>query len=586
LDNRYPSLFSVFVSLFFLLLLTPPLHAGFPQAGTDFWVAFPFLVRSSSTLELVIAGRSNTTGQVQIPGLSFTANFSIPAGGTTFVSIPSAARIADSDVPSNLGIHVTAQDSVALYGLNQCIYASEGFLGLPTAALGQNYFLQSYTNITAGDVAVATGFLVVGVANGTSVTITPSFTTGTRPVGIPYTVLLDQGNTYALMNPTGDLSGSIISSDQPVAVLGFNQCTVVPHTSLSCNPLIEQLWPVSVWGTEFYSVPLATRALGDTFRFLAATDGTVVDVNGNPVAVLNRGQYFETVLTTLSQITSTHPIQVMQYSNSQFFDNHSSSDPFMMTLPPVTDWGNQYLVGQEDPQFINLYPTTGNYENIVVPNNAVGSILLDGAALPSASFSQIGSSGYSGGALTVTGLTHYLTGPVSFSVLAYSYGTADGYGFPAALYDATIQPTFTSTPSSTPTPTPTPSSTATTTSTPSVTLTATATVTATDTPTATVTQTPTPSATPLGPLRLWPNPFNPATAVRGTLKCADMPEGSSLAIFTLSGENVFEAVEKGYLVEWNGKTNKGTQAAPGIYYCVVRKNQNMLLKTVLVVSSF
>jgi hypothetical protein len=65
-----------------------------------------------------------------------------------------------------------------------------------------------------------------------------------------------------------------------------------------------------------------------------------------------------------------------------------------------------------------------------------------------------------------------------------------------------------------------------------------------------------------------------------------MPQGSSLAIFTLSGENVFEAVEKGYLVEWNGKTKKGTQAAPGIYYCVVRKNQNMLLKTVLVVSSF
>jgi hypothetical protein len=114
--------------------------------------------------------------------------------------------------------------------------------------------------------------------------------------------------------------------------------------------------------------------------------------------------------------------------------------------------------------------------------------------------------------------------------------------------------------------------------TPSITLTPTVTL------TPTITLTPTPTQTPLGPLRLWPNPFDPSKAVRGTLKCADMPEGSSLTIYTLSGEKVFSAVESGYRAEWDGKTEKGAQAATGAYYYLVRRNREILLKGVLILS--
>jgi hypothetical protein len=141
-----------------------------------------------------------------------------------------------------------------------------------------------------------------------------------------------------------------------------------------------------------------------------------------------------------------------------------------------------------------------------------------------------------------------------------------------ATFTSTSTLTATSTFTATPTPTPT--------STPTFTVT----VTYTPTSTPTVTDTPTPTQTPLGPLRLWPNPFNPFTAVRGTLKCADMPEGSTLAIYSISGERVFNASEMGFRVEWDGRTKGGKFAAPGIYYYVIRRGNAVLLKGVLILS--
>lgn len=169
------------------------------------------------------------------------------------------------------------------------------------------------------------------------------------------------------------------------------------------------------------------------------------------------------------------------------------------------------------------------------------------------------------------------------------------YGLNEGVLLTTPTPTFTKTPTPTPTPTstktatPTPTFSSTTTfsftATPTATYTQTftPTPTPTSTPTSTVTNTPTPTETPLGPLRLWPNPFNPSTAVRGTLKCADMPEGSVLTIYSVSGEKVWNEGETGFRAEWDGRTKGGRMVASGVYYYVVRRGTEALLKGVLMI---
>lgn len=147
-------------------------------------------------------------------------------------------------------------------------------------------------------------------------------------------------------------------------------------------------------------------------------------------------------------------------------------------------------------------------------------------------------------------------------------------------------PTWTPTATSTFTPTPTPSRTFTPTATwtPTPTSTPSFTPTPTPTPTFTVTDTPTPTQTPLGPLRLWPNPFHPTRAVRGTVKCADMPVGSVLEFYTVSGEKVASRPEVGCHAEWEGRADNGREASAGVYYYVVRRSTEILAKGVLILS--
>jgi hypothetical protein len=162
---------------------------------------------------------------------------------------------------------------------------------------------------------------------------------------------------------------------------------------------------------------------------------------------------------------------------------------------------------------------------------------------------------------------------------------------------ATKTSTFANTPTSNLTiaMTKTPTSTDTVTQTPSPTFTLTSTVTATPsssptgTSVVTMTFSPTPSFTPSDttvqthPLHLWPNPFKPSEAVGGRLKCAEMPQGSTLCIFSVSGEKVFARQEKDRRVEWDGKTIRGVSAAIGVYYYYVRLENDILLKGVLLV---
>ncbi len=125
-------------------------------------------------------------------------------------------------------------------------------------------------------------------------------------------------------------------------------------------------------------------------------------------------------------------------------------------------------------------------------------------------------------------------------------------------------------PSAAPTPTPTVTPTPTITSTP------------TNTPTFTPTITPTPTSTPVG-LHVWPNPFNPTYAVNGVLKAYLCPAGSFMEIYTVSGEWVNTEKEVNGLIEWDGRNNFGNMISAGIYYYLIKKGDQVILKGKLLV---
>ncbi|MBE7174519.1 MAG: T9SS type A sorting domain-containing protein, partial [Williamsia sp.] len=348
--------------------------------------------------------------------------YTVTTGNVTTIELPNDVQCDLSSTILNNGIHVTANDEVTVYGLNRREASTDAFLGLPTDILGTEYINLGYSNV---DVVNGTQFGIVATQNGTTVTITPTVATDSHLAGVPYSIVLDQGQTYLLRN-TGsfpsDLTGSIITSDKPIAVFGGHKCANIPQGYYACDYIVEELPPASTWGKNFVTVPLKTRTAGDTFRMLASTDNTEISINGSFVVSINRGQYYETVLTAASQITSTQPILVAQYSNSSTYDN-VTSDPFEMLIPPYEQFLNKYTITTPAEGF------AANFVNVVVPSSAVGGIILDGSPIPAASFSAIGSSGFSGAQVDIALGVHNFSGSAPFGVFVYGYDDYDSYGY-------------------------------------------------------------------------------------------------------------------------------------------------------------
>jgi hypothetical protein len=414
--------------MFAAIVASPPVAGAvtIPSSqGTDFWLTFESNYGGGTSLFLFISGNTATTGTVTDPAISFSTTFSVTPGTTTTVDVPSNAEIDSSDTTVVGGaVHISAGAPVSAYGLNTYPETTDGFLGLPTSILGTSYIAEGYGG------GGGSQFAVVGTQDDTTVTITPSDTTGAYTAGVPYTETLNQGDVYQLIDSSGgDLSGSTITSNEPVAVFAGNNCADVPADVGYCNTLAEEMTPTDTWGSDFLTEPLATRS-GDTFRVMASENDTTVDIDGSLVATLNADQFYETILSTASTITSNNPIQVMQYSNGEDYDN-ADADPMDITIPPTEQFLNSYTVATEpsgaDPSI------TQNYLNIVAPTSEVTSIDLDGADLPSSDFTPIAGSSYSGAQVAVDFGSHTVSASLPFGLSVYGFGGYDAYGYPGGF---------------------------------------------------------------------------------------------------------------------------------------------------------
>jgi len=386
------------------------------------------LAGTGESVALFITGDVATSGIVEIPGLGFSSPFAVTPGTVTSVALPLAARASGSDVVATLGVRVAAGADIVVYGLNQRQATTDAFLGLPIDILGTEHIVLGFEALTTG---IDSEFLIVGVQDGTTVTITPSISTGIRVAGVPYQITLDRFDTYQLKSDLAaeDVSGSIVQSDLPVAVFGGGQCVNVPIAISACDHIVEQLPPTETWGVSFLTVPLATRTAGDLFRVIARDAGTEVRIDGVLVATLARAAFYEADLPsgTFHEIDATAPVMVMQYSKGTSADN-VTSDPFMMMIPPTEQFLRTYTL--TTPAALPVSFT--NYINVAVDTLDVASCMIDGAPF-SATFSAIGTSGFSAAQQPVSIGSHVVSCPRPFGAYAYGFADADSYGYPGGL---------------------------------------------------------------------------------------------------------------------------------------------------------
>ena len=405
--------------LFFLLVLLGQTISSFGQAkdsrGKDFWVMFNANL-SVPTITVFITSDVNTTGTVSIPGMGFSTNFTVTANTVTPVVLPTAVSQHTNNVKDNKGVHITSVEEVTVYGLNYAPFTTDAFLSLPTDVLGLEYIVLTY-----GGLAARSSFGVVATQNNTTVTITPAVAAGGRAANVPYTLTMNQGETYELRGGT-DMSGTRITSDKPIGVMGSSECANIPPNAAYCDHIVEMIPPLETYGRTFATVPLKSRTNGDTWRLLASEDNTVIRINGVAEPAINKGQWREKIITSASVIQSDKPIMIAQYSNGSSFSGNPG-DPFMMLIPSLEQFLGKYTV-------TTVSGYVAHYINIVAPTSVVGSLMLDGAAVPASEFTAIGSSGFSGAQIKVEPGTHNLSATLPFGVFQYGFNQDDSYGYP------------------------------------------------------------------------------------------------------------------------------------------------------------
>lgn len=447
LTDRIVLLLIFLVPLFAMAQSEDPCHKS--TEGKDFWFGFMESRNYHSGHYVEVTMTSPNTCHYEITiGKSATPY----QNGTLYPDSPQKITIdwnlveaTGSEQIQGKAIHLTSDQPMNVYALNYDVNSADVALIFPTSALGNEYYAACYDPHIKEDANgnYADGrnseFLVVATEDNTTVTIVPSKVTDQlKPAGVPFVITLDKGEVYQVQSMNhnnltgqGDLTGSYITSDKPIAFFSGSLSTTVPADANTCcwDHLYEQIPPVQAWGTRFMAVPLKTRQQ-DTYRIIAAYDNTSVKVGNTQYSIAQAGGFREFSLSNNDPriIESTKPILLVQYSNSRSTDEAytgGNGDPFMIVVSPLVQTKqNVTFVAYSSSQI-----TTRYFVNVVAKDVATSFISLDGASV---SFTSLPGTGYSYAQVSITQGNHKLVtsqADKGFIAYVYGFGGVESYGY-------------------------------------------------------------------------------------------------------------------------------------------------------------
>ena len=267
------------------------------------------------------------------------------------------------------------------------------------------------------------------LANGTG-----NITLNSSDVLIVFTANATQGGASS-----SDPSGTLVTADKPVQVIGGHICIYIPESVGYCDHMEESIPPVEVVGRDYFvTVPLINapaQTKARMVRIVATEPNTELSydpaVPGAPAMLANAGDVATINATSLDfRITSPQKILVSEYMQGQDAGG-AKGDPAMTLAVPLEQYRLQYLVHA---------PTnyTDSFANIVAPTGE--SVTVDG--VPVAQWTAIGNGEYSVARVVLSNAgdgNHVINGSAAFGIQVYGYGQFTSYWYPGGQ-DLSIVP--------------------------------------------------------------------------------------------------------------------------------------------------
>ena len=205
-----------------------------------------------------------------------------------------------ADKINNYGLHITATENISVFVIMRTPqYSMDASNALPVTALQSEYYLQDFQPNANGVDKPVTMTTILATENNTKVTITPKGNTyGKQNSGTPYSITLNQGQTYYLISEASkQLAGShiVAQGGKKIAVYVGSPVTRLPGGVAARDGMFEQMMPIDYWGTQF----IATRSMqkdGNIIGITATQNGTELKIDGFTQTYINEGETYYILL--------------------------------------------------------------------------------------------------------------------------------------------------------------------------------------------------------------------------------------------------------------------------------------------------
>lgn len=395
-------------------------------------------------------------GSVLVPNGAYHLVSSVPVTVYQF----NALEYKGAGGPSGKSWSACPGNTVCTYpSIDQAVgcfsYSNDATLLLPSSAMTGNYRVTGVHGWTSPiHPVMGPYFAITATANATHVRVKIASTgqvvggngvTATAANGV-LSLTMQKGDVAEIAAPLGhdfDLSGSLVSADQPVQVIAGIPCTNVPETSAACDHLEVSVFPAETLGRDYVvarpSGPNAS-AVGHVVRIFGNVDATNLAYApsrpGGCPATIDAGQVADCgVVDTDFRVTGDHEFAVGTYmlGGSLVDPQGGRGDPSSSLAVATEQFRTKYIFLAPDDYDVS-------FVDVVGPTSA--SLVLDGAPVTTP-FVAVGASGLGVARIALgpgNAGAHALTSTAPVGIQVIGYGAYTSYQYPGGLDLARIAP--------------------------------------------------------------------------------------------------------------------------------------------------
>ena len=445
---------AAFIFFFFITAVCPA--QNFTNKGKEFWVGYghnELFAANQQNMILYLSTEQAANVTVSINGTSWVRNYAIPANSAIPTDLIPKTGADDCRITAeglfSRGIHIVSDVPIVAYAHTYGSYSSGATMLLPVETYSYTYYSVNSEQNASNSYS---WFYVVASEANTTVRITPSRpTAGGRAQGVPFTVNLNKGEIYNVMgqvngNSSYDVSGSKIQSlpgadgiCHPVGVFSGSSrtyiCSGLDPLNSGSDYIMQQVFPLNAWGVKYITAPTskstAASALNpNKYRVYVRDANTLVRRNGVLLSGLVNNIFYDFVSSSGGDvITATKPILMAQFiPSANGCGTTGLGDPEMFIISPVEQAIKNIVFYNTDKQAIGV-----NYLTLVIPQNGLSSLQIDGSNSFDHTYSHPNAPGYTVVVkqLPLTPMQHRASSDSAFTSITYGLGDFESYGYNA-----------------------------------------------------------------------------------------------------------------------------------------------------------